>query len=153
MSTPGSPRIDVAVAILVAADGRFLLASRPAGKPLAGCWEFPGGKMEPGETAAEALARELSEELGIAISLSAAGCRHLATVEHDYPTTAVRLHPCVVTEWRGEPTAREGQQLCWQRIDDRQIGVAPLLPTTVSILRLARVSWQAAAAPTADRPP
>jgi len=129
----GRPRIDVAVGILLAEDGRFLLASRPAGKPLAGFWEFPGGKLEPGETPADAVARELAEELGIAVE-PAAGCRPLPPVEHDYPEMAVRLHPCLVTVWRGTPTPREGQELRWQAGTAVDIGVGPLLPATLPIL-------------------
>jgi 8-oxo-dGTP diphosphatase len=138
MSTPEIPRINVAVGILVTADGRFLLAARPAGKPLAGYWEFPGGKLEAGETVASALERELREEVGIDWTASGDGCRQLPVVEHDYPHASVRLHACIVMGWRGEPTAREGQQFSWQSLADQETTVSPVLPATVPIIRKLR---------------
>ncbi len=95
--------VDVAVGILIRPDGRLLLASRPAGKPYSGYWEFPGGKLEPGETVAHALARELHEELGVDIGPV---FPWLVRV-FDYPHALVRLHFCRVFEWRGELHARE----------------------------------------------
>ena len=88
---------EVAVGVLVQPDGRYLLAQRPAGKPYEGYWEFPGGKLEAGESVEAALARELHEELGIDVKAS-----HLwHTLEHDYPHAYVRLFFCKVTEWSG----------------------------------------------------
>ncbi len=89
--------------------GRFLAARRPAGKPRAGYWEFPGGKREPGETIEEALRRELREELGIACG------RLLAwkSVSHTYPDVRVNLHFIHVLDFTGEPEPRDGQTLRW----------------------------------------
>lgn len=121
--------VDVAVGVLVRADGRFLLASRPQGKPYPGYWEFPGGKLEPGENVSAALERELHEELAIEI-----GPAHPWIVrEFDYPHALVRLHFCRVFEWRGELHAREGQQYGFFAAD--QLPEGPLLPATVPVLR------------------
>ena len=89
--------VDVAVGVLIDADGRFLLTSRPEGKVYAGYWEFPGGKLEAGETVEQALRRELHEELGITI-----GAAHPWKIElMDYPHARVRLHFCKVYDWQG----------------------------------------------------
>ena len=120
--------VDVAVGVLIDADGRFLLTSRPAGKVYAGYWEFPGGKLEAGETVAQALARELHEELGIAI-----GTAHAWQVELiDYEHARVRLHFCKVFEWTGALQMREQQSFVWQTLPVR---VAPVLPGTLPVLR------------------
>lgn len=120
--------VDVAVGVLIDAAGRFLLTSRPDGKVYAGYWEFPGGKLEAGESVAEALARELHEELGIAI-----GAVHPWKVEIvDYPHARVRLHFCKVFEWRGDFVMREGQTMAWQ---DLPVEVAPVLPGTIPVLQ------------------
>ncbi len=119
--------VDVAVGVLVDADGRFLLTSRPAGKVYAGYWEFPGGKVEPGEDIAQALRRELHEELGITI-----GTPEPWKVElMDYPHARVRLHFCKVFAWQGEFEMREGQTMAWQQLP---VQVAPVLPGTVPVL-------------------
>ena len=89
--------IDVAVGVLIDGDGRFLLTSRPAGKVYAGHWEFPGGKVEAGESVEQALRRELHEELGITI----AAARPWQVTLHDYPHALVRLHFCKVFAWDG----------------------------------------------------
>jgi 8-oxo-dGTP diphosphatase len=123
------PAVDVAVGVLIRGNGRFLLASRPAGKPYAGYWEFPGGKLEPGESVTQALARELREELGIAIE----DPRPWVVREFDYPHAYVRLHFCRVRRWRGEPQPHEGQALRFCALDDLPDG--PLLPATVPVLR------------------
>ena len=122
------PLTDVAVGIVFDRDGRVLLGQRPAGKPYAGWWEFPGGKLEPGESVADALARELHEELGIRVLSS----RPWIVREHSYPHARVRLHFRQVFHWRGEPVAREGQAFGWTRPD--AIAHEPLLPATVPIL-------------------
>jgi 8-oxo-dGTP diphosphatase len=120
---------EVAVGVLWRADGAVLLADRPAGKPYAGYWEFPGGKIEPGESVEHALARELNEELGIDIGPA----QPWVTFEFDYPHAYVRLHFCRVYDWRGEPQGREGQQLRFFRLD--QPLPQPLLPAAQPALR------------------
>ncbi|CAG9180484.1 NUDIX domain-containing protein [Cupriavidus pinatubonensis] len=118
---------EVAVGVLVQPDGRFLLAQRPGGKPYEGYWEFPGGKLEPGETVEAALARELHEELGLDIT----ECVRWHVLEHDYPHAYVRLHFCKVTAWRGDPIGREGQAFSWQTVP---VTVEPLLPATIPVV-------------------
>lgn len=121
--------VEVAVGVLIRPDGCFLLASRPAGKPYAGYWEFPGGKLEAGETVAQALARELHEELGITI-----GATHpWVTLIHDYPHALVRLHFHRVFEWQGEFESREGQHFGFFSLGERPDG--PLLPATIPVLK------------------
>ena len=120
--------IDVAVGILIRPDGRFLLASRPEGKPYAGYWEFPGGKLEPGESVAHALGRELHEELGVDI-----GAAYPWVVRvFDYPHALVRLHFCRVFEWSGQLHAREQQRFGFFTLEELP---EPLLPATVPVLR------------------
>src|SRR5262249_49166090 len=109
------------------ADGRFLLTSRPEGKVYAGYWEFPGGKVEPGESVEEALRRELHEEIGITIG--AALPWHVEMF--DYPHALVRLHFCKVRDWSGDFEMREGQQMAWQTLP---VDVAPVLPGTLPVL-------------------
>jgi 8-oxo-dGTP diphosphatase len=120
--------VDVAVGVLIDADGRFLLTSRPDGKVYAGYWEFPGGKLEAGESVEAALRRELHEELGIAIGAVQPWKVELV----DYPHARVRLHFCKVREWHGAFEMREGQQMAWQ---DLPVDVAPVLPGTVPVLQ------------------
>lgn len=126
--------VAVAVGILLRPDGRFLLNTRPEGKPCAGSWEFPGGKMEPGEGVADALRRELREELAIEIGTMDDDCRQIQVVEHAYPHALVRLHVCVVSRWHGEPRAVEGQQFSWQSIWHDTTSVSPVLPGTVPVI-------------------
>jgi 8-oxo-dGTP diphosphatase len=119
--------VDVAVGVLIDGNGNFLLTSRPAGKVYAGYWEFPGGKLEAGETVAQALRRELHEELGITI-----GAAHAWKIElMDYPHARVRLHFCKVYDWQGEFEMREGQAMAWQALP---VQVQPVLPGTVPVL-------------------
>ncbi len=120
--------VDVAVGVLIDGDGRFLLTSRPAGKVYAGYWEFPGGKLEAGETVAIALRRELQEELGITIESAEPWQIELM----DYPHARVRLHFCKVRAWSGDFQMREGQDMAWQTLP---VQVAPVLPGTVPVLR------------------
>ena len=122
------PVVDVAVGVLVAPNGDFLLTSRPADKVYAGYWEFPGGKFEPGETVAQALARELHEELGIRTGRIQAWREEMV----DYPHALVRLHFCKVLDWTGELQMREAQSFAWQRLP---VKVAPILPGTVPVLQ------------------
>ncbi len=119
--------VDVAVGVLIRPGGDFLLTSRPAGKVYEGYWEFPGGKLEPGETVAQALRRELHEELGIAIQAVTPWKIELV----DYPHALVRLNFCKVFAWAGELQMREGQSFAWQRLPVR---VAPVLVGTVPVL-------------------
>lgn len=121
--------VEVAAAVLQDSDGRFLLAQRPAGKIWAGYWEFPGGKIEAGETAAQALQRELHEELGINVQQA----YPWITRVFDYPHATVRLNFFRVTRWAGELHPHEGQQFAWQRFPE--ITVAPLLPANAPVLR------------------
>jgi len=125
----GEAVIDVAAAVLVRADGRFLLAQRPAGKVYGGYWEFPGGKLEPGEPPARALARELHEELGLDVERATPWLTRV----YAYPHGTVRLHFFRVRRWRGEPHGREGQAFSWQRLE--AITVAPMLPANAPVLR------------------
>ncbi len=118
--------VDVAVGVVVRGDGAVLIGQRVPGKPYAGWWEFPGGKLEAGETVAQALARELHEELGLREVESAPW----VVRGHAYPHATVRLFFRRVWRWRGEPEPREGQALVWQRPD--AITVAPLLPAAIA---------------------
>ena len=128
MSATQRTPVDVAVGVLIDAEGRFLMTSRPTGKVYADHWEFPGGKLESGETVAQALRRELNEELGIDI-----GQAHPWQVEMvDYPHALVRLHFCKVYEWAGDFEMREGQAMAWEQLP---VQVRPVLPGTIPVLR------------------
>ncbi|WP_410497808.1 Nudix family hydrolase [Chitinibacter sp. S2-10] len=119
----------VAAGILIKPDGQFLLASRPAGKPYAGYWEFPGGKLEQGENALAALKRELHEELGIEVVQATPWlCQRF-----DYPHARVELYFYRVTQWRGEIHSHEGQDFAWQQVG--ALNVSPILPANGPILR------------------
>jgi len=120
--------IEVAAAVIQRADGRFLLAQRPPGKVYAGYWEFPGGKIEPGEAPERALARELHEELGIDIER----VYPWVTREYVYPHGHVRLNFFRVLAWRGEPHPREDQAIAWQAIESPS--VSPMLPANAPVL-------------------
>lgn len=119
--------VDVAVGILMKENGDVLLAQRPFGKPYEGYWEFPGGKVETGETVEEALKREFMEELGITILNATPWC----CVEHVYPHAHVRLHFFICRQWKGIPQSREGQSFSWQG----SIHAEPLLPATIPLIR------------------
>lgn len=108
---PGLPLLTVACAVLVDADGRVLVAERPAGRDMAGLWEFPGGKVEPGETPEAALVRELDEELGLETATSCLAPCGFAS--HAYPGFHLLLLAFAIRKWRGVPVAREGQRLQW----------------------------------------
>ena len=119
--------VDVAVGVLIRPDGDFLLTSRPPGKVYEGYWEFPGGKLEAGETVEEALRRELQEEIGVTI-----GAAQPWKVEMvDYPHALVRLNFCKVFDWTGELHMHEGQSYAWQNLP---VTVQPVLPGTVPVL-------------------
>lgn len=126
MPEPVAAPIDVAVGILMQANGDVLLAQRPPGKPYAGYWEFPGGKVEPGESILAALKRELVEELGVDPVWAEPWCG----VEHVYPHAHVRLHFYIIRQWQGEPSSLEGQAFAWQG----SVEVQPLLPATVPLM-------------------
>jgi 8-oxo-dGTP diphosphatase len=101
------------VGIVADARGHYLVAQRPAGKPSAGKWEFPGGKIEPGESTVQALTRELDEELGIEL----VSARPLIRIRHEYPDKRVLLDVWRVCSYRGRPHGREGQALRWLGLD------------------------------------
>ncbi|MCW5603718.1 MAG: Nudix family hydrolase [Burkholderiales bacterium] len=130
-SSAGRPadRVEVVAGVITRPDGRFLLAQRPAGKVYAGYWEFPGGKVERGESPVDAIRRELHEELGIDVTRA---CPWL-TRDYDYEHAAVRLRFYRVTGWRGEPHGREAQQFAWQ--SPQATTVSPMLPANGPILR------------------
>nr|WP_246483502.1 NUDIX domain-containing protein [Paenacidovorax monticola] len=118
---------EVAVGVLLRSDGALLLSTRPPGKAYAGYWEFPGGKIEAGETVEQALRRELIEELGVTIGPAEVW----KVTEHDYPHALVRLHWCKVWEWSGEFEMREGQTMAWQQLP---LQVRPVLPGAFPVL-------------------
>jgi 8-oxo-dGTP diphosphatase len=119
--------VDVAVGILMKKNGSFLMTSRPAGKVYAGYWEFPGGKIERGETLEQALRRELVEEIGITIGAVHPWKEQVV----DYPHALVRLHFCKVHEWSGAFEMREGQEMRWQHLP---CDVSPILPGALPVL-------------------
>ncbi|MGA7948655.1 MAG: Nudix family hydrolase [Thiobacillaceae bacterium] len=125
MSVP----LEVVAAILIQADGRVFLASRPPGKVYAGYWEFPGGKVEAGETLERALARELSEELGITPTRITRWITRVFT----YPHAAVRLNFFRVWQWQGDPHPHEGQTFAW--VEPAHSRLAPLLPANFPVLK------------------
>ncbi len=124
----GRRRIDVVAAVMQQPDGRFLLAQRPPGKAYAGYWEFPGGKIEDGESPHAALMRELHEELGITVDTAWPWIIR----EFDYPHADVRLHFFRVRAWHGELHGREAQAFAWQRLE--AVDVAPVLPANGPVL-------------------
>ena len=119
---------EVAVGVLIRpSDNAFLLTSRPEGKPYAGYWEFPGGKLEAGESVVEALQRELLEEIGIQ-ALDAVLWKQEV---FDYPHALVRLNFCKVTQWLGDIEMRENQDFNWSQLP---VAVSPILPGTFPVL-------------------
>ena len=131
MSNARRPVTEVAAGILLDSQQRFLMGQRPVGKPYAGYWEFPGGKVEAGESLFQTLQRELQEELGITIH----GSVDLMTIEHDYPHAYVRIHVSVIRDWSGEPTGCENQALSWQDLNRDQLSVDPLLPAALPMIQ------------------
>ena len=136
----GRPVVDVAVGVLRAPDGSVLVAERKAGKDAAGFWELPGGQVEPGESPAQAAARELLEEVGVRADELAPW----RVYEHDFPAKRLRLHWFHVRQWSGEPKGREGQRLAW--VDPASPAVGPLMPsnelifTTLALPQLVAVA-------------
>ena len=124
----------VSAVALVDADGRVLLAQRPAGKPLAGLWEFPGGKVNPGETPEMALIRELSEELGIDVAASCLAPFTFAS--YTYPDFHLLMPLYICRKWSGIPMAREGQRLAWVRPD--RLGDYPMPPADPPLVAMLR---------------
>jgi 8-oxo-dGTP diphosphatase len=120
--------VRVAAAVIQRPDGQVLLAQRPPGKPYAGYWEFPGGKLEPGEAPVHALVRELREELGLDIRDAAPWL----VQQFVYPHAHVELHFFRVFDWRGEPVGHDGQAFAWQT--PGAFDVAPLLPANTRVL-------------------
>ena len=136
---------EVAVGILLRGDGALLLATRPPGKPYAGYWEFPGGKIEAGETVEQALRRELHEELGITIGPASVW----RVTEHDYPHALVRLHWCKVYRWSGDFEMREGQTMAWQHFP---LQVSPVLPGAYPVLDWLEQEWRQGRAQSSQKP-
>jgi 8-oxo-dGTP diphosphatase len=124
----------VSAVALVDTDGRVLLAQRPTGKPLAGLWEFPGGKVDPGETPETALIRELGEELGIDVAASCLAPFTFAS--YTYPDFHLLMPLYICRKWSGIPTAREGQRLAWVR--PARLGDYPMPPADHPLVALLR---------------
>ncbi len=118
----------VVAAVLRDASGRVLIAQRPAGKHMAGYWEFPGGKIAPGESSEQALRRELAEELGVSLRR----CHPLLQLRHDYTDRVVELDVFVVDDYGGEPSGLEAQALKW--VAAAELGGQALLPADRPII-------------------
>ncbi len=133
----------VVAGVIRDSSGRVLVAQRPAGKHLAGGWEFPGGKLDGAETPFAALRRELDEELGIAV-----GAAHpLIRIRHDYPDRRVLLDVWTVTEYRGTPLGRDGQNLRWCEVE--ALATAQLLPADRPVITALRLPERLTATATA----
>lgn len=139
MNTTKRKITHAAVGVIQRDDGWVLLAERPVGKPWAGYWEFPGGKVEEGETPRQALKRELQEELGIEVAslypwLTRSfdyEAKYDAAGQLDSPAKTVKLHFFIITKWNGEPRGLENQRLVWQKPENIQ--VSPMLPANAPI--------------------
>lgn len=118
----------VAAGILRDADGRVLIAERLGGGPFHGMWEFPGGKIASDENAEQALARELTEELGIDLQDAA----HFMHLDHDYPDRSVSIDFFLVRDWKNEPEGLEGQRLRW--VDAASLADQNLLPADLPVI-------------------
>jgi 8-oxo-dGTP diphosphatase len=125
-----TPRLRVVAAALFDSQGRVLIAERPAGKHMAGWWEFPGGKVAAGETDADALVRELREELGIESRADA----ELMLLTHEYPDRVIDLVLWRTTLLRGEPRSLDGQQLKW--VHPHALGSEKMLPADRPFIQL-----------------
>ena len=119
---------DVAAGILCDPAGRILIAERLGGGPFQGLWEFPGGKIAPGETAPQALSRELAEELGIEVT----ECASFMNLRHEYDDRVVTIEFFIVSNWNSDPVGREGQTLRWVRRD--KLDASELLPADVPVV-------------------
>jgi 8-oxo-dGTP diphosphatase len=118
----------VAAGILCDAEGRILIAERLGGGPFRGLWEFPGGKIADDESAAEALSRELAEELGIEVT----ACASFMNLRHEYDDRIVTIEFFIVSEWVSEPVGREGQALRW--VPRERLDASELLPADVPVV-------------------
>ena len=119
---------NVAAGILCDVQGRVLIAERLGGGPFQGLWEFPGGKIVDGESAAQALSRELAEELGIEITT----CASFMNLRHEYDDRIVTIEFFIVSAWNSEPVGREGQELRW--VPRAQLDADELLPADVPVI-------------------
>ena len=127
------PLVNVAVAVIQSEDGYVLMAERPYGKESSGSWEFPGGKFELGESAEQALAREIYEELGIKPKMAYPWISY----KFAYPNKRVKLHVFRIFNWEGTPSGREGQRISWENSD--AIMASPLLPANNHILEMIKL--------------
>ena len=127
------PLVNVAVAVIQREDGCVLMAERPYGKESSGFWEFPGGKFELGESAEQALAREIYEELGIKSKMAYPWISY----KFAYPNKRVKLHVFRIFNWEGTPSGREGQRISWENSD--AIMASPLLPANNHILEMIKL--------------
>ena len=128
------PLVLVAAVALIDADGRVLIAQRPVGKPMAGLWEFPGGKVDAGETPEQALVRELHEELGIETATSCLA--PIAFASHGYETFHLLMPVFACRKWHGTPQAREGQALKW--VAPMELTRYPMPPADLPLVGLLR---------------
>ena len=126
--------VHVVAAALIAADNRVLVAQRPEGRSLAGLWEFPGGKIEPGETPAAALVRELDEELGI--SVGEAALSPVTFVSHSYPDFHLLMLLYLCRDWHGTPIGQQGQPLRWEVAG--ALDALPMPPADVPLVAVLR---------------
>jgi len=124
--------LDVAAGILCDSKGRILIAERLGGGPFQGLWEFPGGKIVAGETAPQALSRELAEELGIEVTV----CSSFMNLRHEYDDRIVAIEFFIVSEWNSDPVGREGQELRW--VSAESLDAAELLPADVPVVAALR---------------
>ena len=123
---------DVAAGILCDSKGRILIAERLGGGPFQGLWEFPGGKIVAGETATQALSRELAEELGIEVT----ACSSFMSLRHEYDDRIVAIEFFIVSEWNSDPVGREGQELRW--VPAESLDAEELLPADVPVVEALR---------------
>lgn len=133
------PLVLVVAAALVDAHGRLLLAERPAGKSMAGLWEFPGGKVEPGERPEQSLARELREELGLVVDEGSLEPLHFAS--HDYEKFHLLMPLYLCRSWTGEVLPQEGQRYAWVRA--AELGHYPVPPADVPLMPRVRALLEA----------
>lgn len=135
IGVPGHRRVWVVAAALIDADGRVLVAQRPEGKPLAGLWEFPGGKIEPGEAPEVALVRELQEELGIDVSIACLA--PLTFASHAYPDFHLVMLLYACRKWSGKMRSAEGQALRWVRL--QELYQLPMPPADLPLVGMLQV--------------